>query len=128
MNTESFPRPLTDRERSILDHVLSVADARLDPLRRQASTVTAVGRCFCGCATIDLGVDRLHASPAVDLCSPVTEASTEHAREYPDPNYCELILFLDDGWLSSLEIVFYTDDPVREFPPPDRFGPATMRC
>ncbi|HSS36167.1 MAG TPA: hypothetical protein VLR93_07815 [Patescibacteria group bacterium] len=128
MTTEVFPRPLTESEHAILDHMLAVDDARLEPLRRQATTVTVVGRCSCGCASIELEVDRLHASRAVDLCSPVTETSTQHARDYPDPDYRELILFLDDGWLSYLEIVFYIGDAVREFPPADRFGPAAMRC
>lgn len=33
----------------------------------------------------------------------------------------ELILFVKDGRLSEIEIVWYTDNTVREFPPSDEF-------
>jgi hypothetical protein len=36
----------------------------------------------------------------------------------------ELILFLGDGWLSRLEIVYYEDQPPRSFPDPSMFEPA----
>lgn len=120
---EVTPRPLTAREAAILDFMLTIDDPRLAPLRNQARTVTVTGACTCGCATIDLTVDRKHATAAAGLGSPVTES--RRRTPYTSDEFSELILFLDDGWLSSLEIVWY-GTPIPEFPPPSEFEPATL--
>jgi hypothetical protein len=36
----------------------------------------------------------------------------------------ELLLFVDDGWLAGVEIVYHGAEPPREFPPPETFLPA----
>src|SRR5436309_2398133 len=51
------PRPLTDREAEILDFLLTPDFPGRDALRAQANTAKVVGRCSCGCATIDLATD-----------------------------------------------------------------------
>jgi len=104
--------------------MLAVDDARLAPLRRQAAALTVVWECTCGCATVNLEVDRSRSSAVPGLCSPVTE-SVSRVRDGDE--FSELILFLEDGWLSSLEIVWYSK-PIPEFPPIDGFEPATLRC
>jgi hypothetical protein len=38
-----------------------------------------------------------------------------------DP-YNELLLFTDDGWLSSVELVWHGDDPPPSFPPVSSFN------
>jgi hypothetical protein len=41
----------------------------------------------------------------------------------PDPPY-ELLLFIDDGWLSSVELVWYGESPPSTFPALSDFEPA----
>jgi hypothetical protein len=119
--SETFPRPLTDRERAALNFILSREFAGSDALRAQAATVTAVGRCGCGCASINLGVDRSRAPRAeVHHRTPVVEARSRLA----DPPF-ELLLFVKEGWLQYLEIVWYGDEPINEYPSPDEFLPPS---
>ena len=70
-------------------------------------------------------VDRLKASAAVGLCSLVTE--TIRRVPHDSDEFCDLILFLEDGWLSSLELCWYVN-PIPEFPPMSEFEPARVRC
>ena len=52
-------RPLSAREAETLRFILSHDDPRLVPLREQAEVASVRGMCHCGCATIDLAVDRV---------------------------------------------------------------------
>jgi hypothetical protein len=122
--TDEFPRPLTEGEHDILDFLLAVDAPGVDALRAQAATAQVVGRCECGCATIDIAVDRdttqasaIRHSPAIDARTPLSSDSAESH---------ELIVFLDEGWLASIEIVYHTDTPPTEFPPPSLFLPAYL--
>jgi hypothetical protein len=121
----ALPRPLSDREIATLDLMLGIDDPRLDPLREQARNLVVTWECTCGCATVNFDVDRNRTAAAVDLCNPVTE--TQVRAPYDREDFCELILFLEDGWLSSLEIVWYAK-PIPEVPPVSEFEPATLRC
>ena len=47
------PRPLTERERAVLDALLSVEFDGVEELRAQAADVAVVGRCPCGCPSVD---------------------------------------------------------------------------
>jgi hypothetical protein len=123
---EELPRPLSAREAETLRFMLSAKDPRLDPLRGQADAALVKGRCDCGCATIDLAVDRDLARPASGLCFQVLETRTPEFN--PDKGPFELILYLDDGWLKELEVVFYANDPPSEFPSIDEFEPPRLLC
>ncbi|MFC9894605.1 hypothetical protein ACFVMC_13030 [Nocardia sp. NPDC127579] len=79
-------------------------------LRAQALTAKVVGKCRCGCPTIDLEVDP-SAPTAVDIPNPVSEASTDDGG---------LLLFARDGKLTGLEYYPLTDVTPDRFPPPDR--------
>lgn len=46
-------RALTERERAVLDAMLSVDFDGVDGLRREAEQATVVGGCGCGCPSID---------------------------------------------------------------------------
>lgn len=46
-------RPLTPREREVLDALLAVEFDGVDELRAQAPAATVVGTCSCGCPSID---------------------------------------------------------------------------
>jgi hypothetical protein len=124
-DARDLPRPLSNREIATLDFMLAVDDPRLDPLKKQARNLLVTWECTCGCATVNFAVDRSRAAVAVDLCSPVTE--TQLRAPFDADEFSELILFLEDGWLSSLEIVWYVK-PIPEFPPVGKFEPARMRC
>jgi hypothetical protein len=117
-------REISDREAETLACMLAIEDARLEPLRRQADVLTVVWECTCGCATVNFEVDRSRSSAVGGLCSPVTEAA---GRAGDTDDFSELILFLKDGWLSTLEIVGYSK-PIPEFPPLSEYEPATLRC
>jgi hypothetical protein len=47
------PRPLTGRERDVLEAMLSIEFPGVEDLRRQAPDVIVVGMCGCGCPSID---------------------------------------------------------------------------
>ncbi len=112
------PRPLTERENEILAFLLSAEFPGVDKLRQQAQTAVVVGRCDCGCATINLGVDEsLPTAPEVDSYAAVDAAERPKTDESA-PH--ELILFVKGGRLSSVEITWY-DQPIPEFPPPQDF-------
>lgn len=80
-------------------------------LRQQAVVTAVVGKCRCGCASVDLRVDESQAKPARVTVSPIP-AEGDWAGG-------GIILFVEDGWLSYLEIYANSDDPPREFPPPN---------
>jgi hypothetical protein len=115
------PRPLTQREREVLDFLLSAELPGIDELRRQAETVYA-SPWRCGCASIDLHVDRRVAPASPLRTQPAIEAET---KEVDAAGLFELLLWVDeDGWLSSLEIVDYVDphgSTHEIFPPPSDF-------
>jgi hypothetical protein len=125
----TFPRKLTRREAQVLDYILAVGDPRVEPLRRQRMSAVVTGMCGCGCASINLAVDRRRAE-AADLCSqPLSAALTDEAiAKLPEPNeYFGLLLFLDEGWLSLLEI-WWIQKPPTEFPPPSAFENPRVDC
>jgi hypothetical protein len=119
----SYPRPLSEREAEILRFLLGLDDARLEPLREQAMSAVVTGMCTCGCATIHLAVDRERTRPAL-LCSPVVSA---HTRDIEGEAVFGLLLFLDEGWLSLLEI-WYIDEPPPEFPAATAFISRRFEC
>jgi hypothetical protein len=111
-----YPRPLTNRERATLEFVLSVDDNRAEPLRIQASAAIVESMCGCGCATINLRVDRSIGTPSA-FGSPAINAFKKGLLDgVSDAEPYELLLFLDDGWLASLELVWYGDKPIPDFP------------
>ena len=123
---ETFPRPLTAREAETLRFMLSPDDPRLARLREQSKVAVVTGKCACGCATIDLRVDRGKASPVSGLCHAAINAQTPEFDPALGPK--ELIVFLDEGWLSGLEVVYYADVPPHEFPAIEDFDPPWLAC
>jgi hypothetical protein len=124
-------RPLSEREREILSFLLAApAIPDGDVFRRQAAVAVSSGSdCPCGCASIGLVVDPSAAPQArFDLPGNLVEASTVdvagvHKREPlqffgDDGRFGEavqptdddlvggigLILWVEGGWLSGIEI------------------------
>ena len=116
-----FPRPLSEREATTLEFVLSVDDPRALPLREQSRSVVVNGRCPCGCATIYLEVDRTKAQPATNLTH-LRMAIESYGPGSGESPFFAFLLFLDEGWLDSLEIEYIGSLPPAEFPPTTGFG------
>jgi hypothetical protein len=112
-------RPLTKREREILEMLLSIAAPGIDELRAQVPYAKAA-RWNCGCASFDLKVDRERAPRSSATARPAVEAIT-HEREDVSRAF-DLLLWVEDGWLAGVEIVDYVDrhgdDSPDEIPPP----------
>jgi hypothetical protein len=112
------------RESEILSFLLAVEFPGVEALRVQAQSARVVRQCECGCATIDLAPDP--AAPVAEGvgCPNAVEArgrARTDGRVPPD-----LILFVGDGRLRSVEVVSY-DEPVFEmFPAPQEFERPTV--
>lgn len=102
------PRQLAPKERELLDFLLSGEFPGNGTLREQAKVVEAIGECDCGCGTLHLIVPQTMARAAIRRHIPV-EA---HGKGL------EVLLFVRDGLLSSLEIVDYGDNRPIAYPRP----------
>jgi len=112
-----IPRPLAADERAILDHLLSLDFEGVEQLRRQAGDSRVVGRCDCGCPTIEIET----RADCLDIAFTSRLAPVEgRVRPLADEPVGDVILFVDDGRLSSLELVWYTDAPPKAWPPVER--------
>ena len=119
-------RPLTERQREILRFLLPPDLPQRDVFLKQAAAARVSARCPCGCATIHLSIDPT-AAPRAEVALPynAVDATTGACHEL-DRSF-ELLLFIEDGWLSYVEIVYYGDEPPAEFPPPAAFEPPQVK-
>jgi hypothetical protein len=97
-----LPRPLSDRERSVLDALLGADFPGVEALRDQARSVQVEGRCDCGCPTI-----RFSSAPGRHRL--VAEGASDEGQD--------VLLFAGERGLDSLESSWTTDSPPVEFPP-----------
>jgi hypothetical protein len=120
-----LPRPLLDSERVALLAILDAQDfPGRDALRAQAASALVDGYCGCGCASVDLRVDD-GAPRAVGTPSPIPNgAQVNDAAGEPIGG---IIVFLDEGRLSLLEIFAY-EDPISPIPPLNRLVSSTGRA
>lgn len=114
------PRPLTADERDVLELLLSAEFDGASQLRLQAETAMSVGGCACGCPSVSLLVAD-GSAPRASLPSRLAPVELEIA---PDQNGIggDVILFVDDGQLSYLEYVSYTDETPKEWPRPSQLS------
>lgn len=119
MDRAELPRPLTPQEattiRALLEH--ETFPGR-DELLDQVPLARVVGRCGCGCATVELAVDRSPADAAVSHPIP-TEATV---LDEDGDGIGGMLLFASDGCLDQLEVYSYGDDSIRSLPPLDRLS------
>lgn len=95
------PRELSDAERSLLDFLLTKLFPGREALLRQSETVRTTGSsCGCGCPSFSLVPDR--SVPAADV--PERVPTDAHGLD-PGGNSIGVLLFVDDGYLSEVEIV-----------------------
>ena len=117
------PRPLTDEEHRVLDLLLAATFEGVEPLRAQSRVVQVVGRCKCGCPSIDLAVSvEAPRSIRADGLVPVELNVAPIAEEPPG----QVILFVRDGKLSYLEYVFYDDRPPVAWPDSARLSSVSI--
>lgn len=121
-------RSLTGRERQIVEMLLSVEVAGIEELRGQVPHAT-VARWDCGCASFDVRVNRQRAPRSEITKSPLIEATTIERDDYRTT--FDLLLWVDDGWLSGVEIVDYVDqhgdESPDEIPPPEAWSEPSLR-
>jgi hypothetical protein len=99
-------RELTEPERRLLEFLLTEPFEGREALGEQAKSVVTEGlSCGCGCPSISLSPDRqLH--PATVLDRVPVEA---HGFD-PERNLVGVLLFVDDGYMSELEVYSYEGD------------------
>lgn len=96
-------RNLTADERAILDLLLTREFAGRDSLLVQAATVQTMGLCCtCGCPSFSLKPDTALAAAEVAERMP----SDAHGTD-PGGNLVGVLLFVDDGYLSEVEVFNY---------------------
>ena len=110
-------RSLTQSEVAALDFMLSADFPGVAELRQQARTARVVGRCSCGCPSIDIAVDRTVAPPAIAVLPGAVASATSR-----DPRVTHLTLWVDGDYLSGLELSWLDEYP-DEFPSPETFDP-----
>ncbi|MEV4601815.1 hypothetical protein AB0K15_30985 [Amycolatopsis sp. NPDC049253] len=106
------PRPLTAKERAILDLVLSPDFAGAAELRHQSTSAVVVGRCACGCPSVDLRTED--SAPIARPGSRLVPSELEVLPSGDEPPG-QVILFTDGGRLSYLEYVWF-GEPSTEWP------------
>ena len=112
------PRPLLAEERAALLALLRHADFEgRDALVEQVEQARVTAYCRCGCATVDLEVDCA-APSAHRTYRPIPNEATA-VDENGEP-LGGVIVFAEDGYLSLLEIYSLGQDPIVQFPPPER--------
>jgi hypothetical protein len=117
MTGGDMPRPLSDIERGVIARLLAVPFPGRDELCVQLPFATVGGQCGCGCATVNLAVDRA-AAPA-----PVLSGAPVSADISDGEFYAGLVLLVDgEGYLSCLEVYSIGDEPVRRLPPAEQIN------
>jgi hypothetical protein len=103
-----FPRPLTDTEKGVARRVLELDGvAELDLLLAQLEAAVATAPCDCPCPTVSIEVDHARAKP---ISNRDLRASASWERG-------SISVAIPCGWLSELEIDYYTGDVPLSFPP-----------
>ncbi len=113
------PRPLNDDERAVLSLLLQPEFSGVAELRRQVAALRVVWQCDCGCPTVNFQVAGDAPLAGFSELSPVElRVSPEGGKPTGD-----ILLFLKNGRLSSMEYVYYTDRPPDRWPMRDRLSP-----
>jgi hypothetical protein len=120
---EQFPRALGDQEAAVLDWLLAQTFLDAQRLRAQAGSVVAAGRCPCGCASIHLDVGH---TPGLAARPPSPVPVQPQIMGDDGQPVGGVLLFLQDGWLSYLEVYSY-HEPIPWFPSTDRLDLEPVR-
>ncbi|GAA4543222.1 hypothetical protein [Amycolatopsis samaneae] len=110
-----MPEPLSDAVLAVLGRLLRAEDPIAAGLRAQLPHTRASPGCECGCATVDLSVDVGEVAPVEVPRRDFASARIEAADGTPRG---DLLLFVEGGYLSRLEVSSY-GEPINEWPPPE---------
>jgi hypothetical protein len=102
------PRQLKPNERALLEFLLSEDFPGRNELREQVGRIEVVGDCDCGCGSINLMV----RNPVVRSVAREPIPVEAHGAGI------DVLLFVRDGLLSSLEIVDHGDNRPLAYPSP----------
>ncbi|MFE7719127.1 hypothetical protein ACFU44_08780 [Nocardia rhizosphaerihabitans] len=111
----SEPRPLTGRESDVLTKLLSAGGAR--EYLNQIPYCQVIGTWGAGSPSVDLivGVGVSRADGVGDGI-----VSNGAVTDQNGSAVGEIILWVENGWLSGIEYAWYTDERPRNLPDPDR--------
>lgn len=98
-------RPLTERERAVLDAMLAVDFEGVETYRRQAAAVRVIGMCRCGCPSVDF-----HNEPGVGMSILVNAGVRD--------SFDGLFMYAVAGRLGGIEYVSNSDEMAVELPDP----------
>ncbi|MCD0445866.1 hypothetical protein LO763_19845 [Glycomyces sp. A-F 0318] len=104
-----------------LEVLLAGDDPVFTALRAQIPFARVVSGCPCGCPSAGLEVDREQVPPAPARVSPI--ALTAY-----DDDIHDLVLFTEDGYLSSLELGSVSDEVPASWPDPALMDPPGKPC
>lgn len=108
----AVPRPLSARERAILDLLLSVDFPGVDVLRKQALSASAEGEH----TVVGLVIDE--SLPRAQMVGRTPVQAVVDGDGYDGG----VLLFVDDGRLSALEYWWVTEEAPDVFPPISAVG------
>jgi len=106
MTKRILPRALVPGERALLDFLLSSEFPGCEQLKAQIDNLQVTGVCECGCGTVNFSIKGQAARAVCREPIPV-EAQGDGI---------DVLLFVRNGLLSSLEIVMYRN--IRSLPYP----------
>lgn len=114
-SVRSEPRPLTGLESDVLTKLLSAGGAR--EYLNQIPYCQVIGTWGAGSPSVDLivgvGVSRADGvGDGIVANGAVTDQNGSAVGE--------IILWVENGWLSGIEYAWYTDERPRNLPDPDR--------
>jgi hypothetical protein len=116
---------MTEEERAVLEFLLVPDFHAAETLRDQARHAEVDDLCGCGCPSFSLAVDKSRSTRAE--VSPRRPVISEAQSLDLDPPY-GLLLLIDDGWLSYVELVWYGESPPSTFPALSDFEPAEQHA
>lgn len=93
-------RALSEEERVLLRWLLERGGELGQALLPQVDRARVVGRCPCGCASIDLAVD----GRPVDESAPEVDVKPDFYWTEPNGALCSVYVFAQGGVLSGLEV------------------------
>ena len=114
LRTVEFPRPLTPNERAVIEALLPAGGfPDVEVYRAQLDALTVVGRCSCGCPTVDLRVDdnaprSAHpGDPSLPLSASAGDAD----------HLVDVELWAPEGALDeALQVMWYGEHPPAALP------------
>lgn len=114
-STPIQPRPLTDLESDVITKLLSVGGAGADEFRTQIPYLQVIATWGVGSPSVELAV-RPGAAQAAGFADGIfANGAVTDRNELP---VGEIILWVENGWLSGIEYAWYTDERPRVLPEP----------